>query len=315
MEAASRLRVVFEPRAEPHATDLYAYDSVVDGVIGFEAVGETEIARYREDGFLLVRKAFGDAEVKAARATLHELVTSDAPACEAVYFEGSIRDLIPSLADEARDERRGLGFEELALGRTEDRLPELAPGVRFKYVRKVMGFADRNPPLRAIAQHPGLATVLERLLGGAPQLYQDMAMIKPPGGREKPWHQDRAYFNLAQKTPIAAAWITLDAATPENGCMRMVRGGHRDGPVVHFLRRDWQICDTQLMSSTKRVAAPMEAGDCLIFDALLPHGTPRNDTSQARWALQYHYVPVGAERVADEERLSVFGSEGKDVTC
>ena len=63
MEAASRLRVVFEPRAEPHATDLYAYDSVVDGVIGFEAVGETEIARYREDGFLLVRKAFGGAHV------------------------------------------------------------------------------------------------------------------------------------------------------------------------------------------------------------------------------------------------------------
>ena len=97
--------------------------------------------------------------------------------------------------------------------------------------------------------------------------------------------------------------------------MRLVRGGHRAGPALHFLRRDWQICDSHLARSTERVAAPMEAGDCLLFDALLPHGTPRNDTSQTRWALQYHYVPVGAERVTDDERLSVFGAEGKDVTC
>lgn len=139
-----------------------------------------------------------------------------------------------------------------------------------------MGFADRNPPLGSIAEHPGLANVLERFLGGRPQLYQDMAMIKPPGGREKPWHQDRAYFNLAQETPVVAAWIALDAATPENGCMRLVRGGHRDGPALHFMRRDWQICDSHLARSTQRVAAPMEAGDCLLFDALLPtapHGT------------------------------------------
>lgn len=315
MEPARRLRVVFEPRAEAHGSNLYEYDAVIEGVQGFEAVGDAEIARYREDGYLLVRGAFSDADVEAARARLHELGTSDAPASEAVYFEGAIRDHLSSLADEPRGEGRGLDYEELALGSTHNRLPELPPELRFKYVRKFMGFADRNPPLQAIAEHTSLEDVLQRLLGGRPQLYQDMAMIKPPGGREKPWHQDRAYFNLAQETPVVAAWIALDEATPENGCMRLVRGGHRDGPVVHFMRRDWQICDAHLASRTRRVAAPMEAGDCLLFDALLPHGTPRNDTAQTRWALQYHYVPVGAAKVPDDERLSVFGSEGKDVTC
>jgi len=315
MDTTSPLRVVFEPRAEPHAPDLYAYDAVVEGVEGFEAVGKAEFARYHEDGYLLVRRAFSGPEVKAARAALHELGTSDTPACEAVYFEGAIRALLSSLADEPRDDKRRLDYEDLALGHTHDRLPELASSLRFQYVRKFMGFADRDPSLGSIAEHAGLANVLERLLGGRPQLYQDMAMIKPPGGREKPWHQDRAYFNLAQETPVAAAWIALDAATPENGCMRLIPGEHRRGPLVHFMRRDWQICDAHLPGRTKRVAAPMEAGDCLLFDALLPHGTPRNDTSQARWALQYHYVPVGAEPVADEERLAVFGTQGKNVTC
>ena len=30
-----------------------------------------------------------------------------------------------------------------------------------------------------------------------------MALLKPPGGgREKPWHQDKAYFNLTLDTPV-----------------------------------------------------------------------------------------------------------------
>lgn len=315
MATTSRLRVVFEPRAEPHGPELYAYDSVVDGVQGFDSVGEAEIARYGEEGFLLVRGAFDSAEVEAARATLLELGTSDTPACEAVYFEGAIRDHLPDLPDEGQNEEGALSYEELALGRTDDRLPDLEPKLRFQWVRKFMGFADINPALSAVAGHSGLANALERLLGGTPRLYQDMAMIKPPGGREKPWHQDRAYFNLAQDTPVVAAWIALDPATPENGCMRLIRGGHRDGAVLHFMRRDWQICDPYILTRKRRVAVPMEAGDCLLFDALLPHGTPRNDTSETRWALQYHYVPVGSRKTADEERLEVFGSEGKDVTC
>ncbi|MEY2907193.1 MAG: hypothetical protein RLZZ408_1664, partial [Verrucomicrobiota bacterium] len=31
--------------------------------------------------------------------------------------------------------------------------------------------------------------------------------------------------------------------------------------------------------------------------------------------LQYHYIPEGVNKIPTEERLSVFGSEGKDVSC
>lgn len=40
-------------------------------------------------------------------------------------------------------------------------------------------------------------------------------------------HQDQAYFNVELRTPIVGCWIALDRATEANGCMRVLRGGHR----------------------------------------------------------------------------------------
>lgn len=307
-----KLRVVLEPKAPPHTAELYDYESTVEGVAHFSGVDAAALERYRSEGFLLVREAFSAVEVAAAKENLLELGLSEAPATDAIYYEGAIRDLLPDFGD-ATPAPNGRHFEDLALGKTDDRLPSLDPDTRLRYLRKFMGFARRNPALLAIAEHADLMGVLGRILGEAPELYQDMAMIKPPGGREKPWHQDRAYFNLNQETPVAAAWIALDAATPENGCLRLAPGTHVEGACPHFLRRDWQICDTEVPS--RRVAAPMAPGDCLFFDALLPHGTPLNETSQRRWALQFHYTSVAPQPTSDAERLTVFGSEGKGVSC
>ena len=121
-------------------------------------------------------------------------------------------------------------------------------------------------------------------------------------------------FNLPLDTRIVGLWIALDEVTPANGCMYLLPGRHREGPKVHFKRRDWQICDDQL-AGRRRVAAPMRAGDALLFDAKLPHGMPTNRTDQTRWAVQLHFVPRSVAETGDDARLAVFGSEGKNVTC
>jgi phytanoyl-CoA hydroxylase len=96
--------------------------------------------------------------------------------------------------------------------------------------------------------------------------------------------------------------------------MFVLAGGHKDGPRLHFLRRDWQLCDSEL-ASVIQTALPMKAGDILFFDGKLPHGTPINQTDETRWALQFHYVPESAIQTDDSARLAAFGADGKDVTC
>ena len=130
----------------------------------------------------------------------------------------------------------------------------------------------------------------------------------------KPWHQDHAYFNLPLDTPVLGVWIALDRATTANGCMTVIPGSHRRGPVVHFQRRDWQICDSHV-DNRGALAVPLEPGGCLLFSSLMQHGTPTNTASERRRALQFHYAPVAAVRISTEQRMAVFGAEGKSVTC
>ncbi|MEM8738624.1 MAG: phytanoyl-CoA dioxygenase family protein [Planctomycetota bacterium] len=183
-------------------------------------------------------------------------------------------------------------------------------------VRKLWLTSEEARTVDLPVDHPGLLAIVSRLMEDrAPRLYQTMALLKPPhGGGEKPWHQDHAYFNVPLGQRIVGVWIALDRATVANGCMQLLPGLHLDGPIPHFKRRDWQICDTEILG-TESVAAELEPGGVLFFDALVPHGTPVNDSPLRRRALQLHYAPEDAPDWSDEQRMAVFGSEGRDVYC
>ena len=148
-----------------------------------------------------------------------------------------------------------------------------------------------------------------------PEIFQTMALLKPPKqGREKPWHQDHAYFKVRLEDRIIGVWIALDPAVVDNGCMQVIDSGHLEGPLVHFTQRDWQLCDTDMMGQGS-LAAELEPGAALFFDSLLPHGTPPNRSGKRRRAMQFHYAPADTVAIAKEEHDGIFGAAGKSVYC
>jgi len=301
-------RVVLEPTIEAH--DPALYEGVVDnhGVSGFDSFCDADLARYRERGYLVVRRGFAEKAVQGARDELDRMARSDEPRCRVVHYEGAIMEHL-DLPDE-----KAPGVSERHIGQVFDGLPVVDPELRARYVRKFLGFCSDHALLDALAHDVGLLGALERILEEPPQLFQDMALVKPPGGREKPWHQDHAYFNYPLETRIVGVWIALDEVDVENGCMVVLPGGHLEGPRIHFMRRDYQICDTDIEGES-RVALPMGPGDVLLFDGKIPHGTPTNRTRTQRWAVQYHYAGE-TRRPGDEvDYREEFGSEGKDVSC
>jgi phytanoyl-CoA hydroxylase len=273
---------------QEYPQDLYRHDEIAAPLPGLRAVAASHLDQYEALGFLSVADVFSPNEVQGALDALIEM------------------------ASKPRPEGMELQFESAAKGVIEG----LSPEDRLDYVRKLMWFYRHDPRLEALALHPGLLGLVRRLLGAEPEVFQDMALLKPPGiGREKPWHQDHAYFDLPEGTPVVGVWIALDEATTENGCMVFQAGGHRNGPLPHFNRRDWQICDTAVLPLGGKVAAPLPSGGALIFDGLTPHGTPMNRSTTRRRALQFHYIPKGTPRTSKEERMRLFGSEGRDVSC
>ncbi|MBS0632101.1 MAG: phytanoyl-CoA dioxygenase family protein [Verrucomicrobia bacterium] len=279
---------LFDVVADMHAPELYQPEAIGQGVEHFSDIGPKEIAFYHEQGYLIVRQAFTPAEVQAGIDGLVDLIMGKRPDFTHIYFEGKARDILPTLnADQRQDA-----------------------------VRKIGDFVEFDARLKAISHHPAMMDVVQRLMGGAkPGMFQDMALIKPPLlGREKPWHQDKAYFEYPINTPVVGVWIALDEATVANGCMQLLPGRHKEGPILHFQRRDWQICDNTILG-TKSVAAPLKPGGLLFFDGMLPHGTPHNSSPKRRRALQFHYAPADVTKEPKENRLKNFGSEGKNVTC
>jgi phytanoyl-CoA hydroxylase len=275
--------------SEMHDSELYQPAGEGFGVERFEDIGPEEIKHYNEQGYLIVRQAFTEKEIQAAKQGLMDLIMGKNPDYTGVMFEAKAQDILPTLSLEERQDA----------------------------VRKLMAFVEFDARLKAISHHPKLLQSIRTLLGNRDsQMFQDMALLKPPRlGREKPWHQDKAYFNYPLDTPVVGVWIALDEATIDNGCMQFLPGQHRKGPQIHFQKRDWQICDTQIMGQ-RSTAAPLQPGGMLLFSGLLPHGTPHNASGKRRRALQYHYAPADVSTLPDnDERLMHFGSEGKDVTC
>jgi len=286
---ASSPKLDIDPIApDAYPESLYDHHASVTPINGLpEDPAEIE-SQYREVGFVSVANAFTPEQVEGLLDALFKLTVRELP------------------------DKTQLQFEALAAGKIESMSPE----ERLDYVRKLMWFVDLDPRIEAMAYEPKLLRVVEHLLGAEAEMFQEMALLKPPGiGREKPWHQDHAYFNLPEGTHVVGVWIALDDTYPANGCMHFLPGGHREGPIPHFNRRDWQICDTEILKRDQAVATPIPAGGCLIFDGLVPHGTPQNTTNTRRRALQFHYVAKGTPRTTTEERMELFGSEGRNVSC
>jgi phytanoyl-CoA hydroxylase len=269
---------------DPH---LYDYHGVAPSLDGWDAVTDEQAARFEQQGFLAIENAFTPGEVQAALASMLDVIGGRYPGYRGIQFEAAARDLLPRLSPEQKQD----------------------------VVRKISNFVQWDARLHAIATHPRLLALCERLIGDKPGLFEDKALIKPPKiGREKPWHQDHAYWNLPLDARVVTAWIALDEATVDNGCLFVIPGSHREGPVVHFRRRDWQMCDDQVQTE-RSIAVPLKPGGALLFNSYLQHGTPANASPKRRRALQFVFIPAAAGRISPAERLAVFGSEGKDVQC
>ena len=139
------------------------------------------------------------------------------------------------------------------------------------------------------------------LLGWEPLAVQTMLYFKPPGARGQAVHQDQHYLR-AEPGTCMAAWLALDDADEENGCLEVVTGSHRL-PVLCTESADTTVSFTDvtvpLPEGMGTSPLPMSAGDVLFFHGSLIHGSyPNRSPDRFRRALIGHYIAGEAEEVA-----------------
>ena len=85
------------------------------------------------------------------------------------------------------------------------------------------------------ARHPFMLDVVSNLIGPNLKLQHAKLNWKPPavGAGEVNWHQDWPFFPHSNQDLLACMFL-LDDAVVENGCMRVIPGSHKRGPVDHY---------------------------------------------------------------------------------
>jgi ectoine hydroxylase-related dioxygenase (phytanoyl-CoA dioxygenase family) len=129
---------------------------------------------------------------------------------------------------------------------------------------------------------PRLTDIAAELIGSPNvQLHHTKMFIKPPEkGSPFPLHQDHPFFPHERHSMIAAIFH-FDDAPVEKGCVWVVPGSHRLGPLEHDPEGSWHLpLDQYPLESA--VACPARAGDVLFFSYLTIHGSGINVSDEAR---------------------------------
>jgi phytanoyl-CoA hydroxylase len=119
------------------------------------------------------------------------------------------------------------------------------------------------------------------ILGPNVQLHHTKMFIKPPeNGSPFPLHQDYPYFPHDNHSMIAAI-IHFDDAPLEKGCVRVVPGSHKRGPLHHITEGSPHL-DPAAYPIADALPLPARAGDVLFFSYLTIHGSGINTSDESR---------------------------------
>jgi ectoine hydroxylase-related dioxygenase (phytanoyl-CoA dioxygenase family) len=168
-------------------------------------------------------------------------------------------------------------------------------GVKARAVlRKLDNPHHYREAVRALATSPGLVSLVESLIGPGVSVYFSQVFFKPPeGGGPKPAHQDNYYFGPNDPEGVVTAWIALDDATLENGCLYFGEGTNR-GPVYPHVAPEGEPYNLQLpqaiLDRQPMMPAPVMRGGVSFHHGNTFHQSGPNHSSRWRRACALHYV-------------------------
>ena len=127
------------------------------------------------------------------------------------------------------------------------------------------------------------------------RLFHDQIQYKPAAiGGVNMWHQDSPYWPiLTPKDVQLTAWVALDDADAENGCMSMVPGSHRWGDQISVLHslENFEAMPENLDDKKIEVRlCPVEKGAVHFHHPLTWHGSQANLSGRPRRAIALHFM-------------------------
>lgn len=218
------------------------------------------VEQYRRDGHVLVRRALNPDVIRAAFPVLSGALQRAWP-----------HDQLP--VDE-RPDAYSQSFTQITDLGTAD------PVVRvFSNLRRIIGMC---------AQLMGVPSV---------RLFCEDWLIKEPGARITPWHQDAAVFPFEFEATITA-WIPLRDVAEGEGLLRFVRGAQQRGLAdIEGINDESEAGYAAIIEQYGDIIdqlPPVFVGDVSFHDGTMIHGAFPNPGGEHRPVLALHCFAEGA---------------------
>ena len=186
-----------------------------------------------------------------------------------------------------------------------------------------------------ICNNEKILDYVSQLIGPDFALWNSSFFAKPPiDGHATPWHQDGQYWPIR---PLATctAWLAIDDSTPENGCLKFIKGSHIDQKLKsHNVNNNKNLTLNQELANEEfnekdAVDLILKRGQISLHDVYLVHGSEANNSSKARRAITMRFMPTTSifdyQLVKDKKLFSklnankysdrkIYHMRGKDIS-
>ncbi len=229
-------------------------------------VGEAAAAFYRENGFVVIEDALDEGEVNALNEETVRLCRN---------ATGGIGGIEPASEDESD-------------------LEVLQRILCLHFPHKLSDLMRQTLSQRHIVD------TLTGTVGPDVKCMQSMLFVKAAGKPGQAWHQDEDYIPTRDRSLIGA-WIALDDATIENGCLWIIPGSQKPGILWkqewHADRRFDCALEARDFPYTEKDEVPVEVkkGSVVFFNGYTLHRSlPNTAKTGFRRALVNHYMSASS---------------------
>ena len=226
-------------------------------------ISETQVAAYKEKGFIVIEDIFSSDEIKEMRAALNNMVAD----AHGIKTHTKIFDLEPSHTPES------------------------------PRVRRIKEPFKNNEIFNHMGRSPRLIKALTALIGPNLRMHGSKINMKSASyGSSVEWHQDWAFYPHTNDD-ILAVGVMLDDMTTKNGPVLCLPGTHKGPTFDHhqdgrFVGAIDPLANKLDYNSAEAIVG--SAGACSFHHVRTVHGSGSNTSQQDRRLLLFQVASADA---------------------
>jgi len=251
-----------------------------------------ELSFYRQHGFLIREAVFSEAEVIRLSESVETAVTT-------AHEQAQTGDTY------ILDGKRFVDSGHMTVQY------EHSPG--SDTIRVIEPVQQLHPDLEALVCDDRITGPIGSILGCDISIWTNKLNLKRAGeGSGFGWHQDSPYWlhDSDHVDLLPNVYLAFDDATPENGCLRVIDGSHREGCLPGTddgSQLGGFFTSPDCFDEADAVDLELKAGSIAFFDAHSIHGSKPNYSDKARRAIVMTYQPAGFPMLKTGEVRNIAG--------